>query len=317
MNSKQKKIKNNKKVRIFLVFLFLAFFFWMLIKLSAEYETTTNVELTYTDIPENKLLQNVSENQLAVKLKSIGFNLFRNKVSRKNIEISLKSLKRKKGNIYYVLSNNITSTLDDKFSKSKVISVKPDTLFFDLGKSSSKKLRVIPTLDINYELGYSLSGNLKVEPEFITVSGPESEIDTMLNVYTEQLTLNDVNKSIDKKLSIIKGDNLKHIQFSNEEVHIIGLVEKFTEHKIEVDFSVVNLPKDYQLTTYPKKVELVFQVGLADFNTVTADDFKIVCDFVESTNNELNYLIPKLKEKSALVQDVKIIPNKIEFLIKK
>ena len=43
----------------------------------------------------------------------------------------------------------------------------------------------------------------------------------------------------------------------------------------------------------------------------------IVCDFKESEENELNYLIPRLKQQSPLISSVRFVPNKIEFLIEK
>lgn len=317
MNTAQKKIKNNKKLRIFLAFLFLSLLFWLLIKLSHQYTATTKVTVTYADIPKNKLLQSDVTTTLDVRVKSIGFNIFRNKINKKNIVVGLNKAKRKRGTIYYYLTSQLIPELDEKFSKSNVVSVSPDTLFFDLGKSMSKKLRVIPNVDIQYSVGYNLLGELQVEPKFVTVTGPQSQIDSMLTIHTEKIELTSVNSNFSKELTIVKNSNLKKVRYSEEKIKISGKVEKFTERTIKVDFNIINLPSNYEITTYPKQVELVFQVGLSDFNNILENDFIVECDFEESVKNDFNYLIPKLKSKSNLVKDVKIVPNKIEYLIEK
>lgn len=317
MNTTQKNIKNNKKVRVFIIFLLLSLFFWLLIKLSSQYIGTTKVSIVYKDLPKNKLLQTETMTELTIRTKSVGFNLLRNKLRNKKLNVSLKKIQRKKGNIYYYLTDELIPILKEEFAKSDVISVKPDTLFFDFGKSISKKLKVILDLDVKYTLGHNLSGELKVEPEFITVTGPEDQIDTMLNIYTKKEVLNNVNEKIDIIIPVVKNSSLKKIRYSHDEIHIIGLVEKFTERTLSTNFNIINVPSGYKITTYPKDIELVFQLGLSDFNRISNSDFKIICDFEESTRNGFNYLIPKVKAKPDFVKEVKIIPNTIEFLIEK
>ena len=50
-------LKNNKKLRVFLLFLFLSILFWSLIKLSKEYIAEVEFDLVYSDVPNNKLIQ--------------------------------------------------------------------------------------------------------------------------------------------------------------------------------------------------------------------------------------------------------------------
>lgn len=317
MNSKQKKIKNNKKVRIFTLFFLLSALFWLLIKLSREYTTTTQVSVAYKDLPENKILQSDVKDKINVKIKSIGFNLFKNKISTNELEVSLKNIKKKKGTTYYYLTSDLLDDLSDDFSKSQVVSIKPDTIYVDLSKSVSKKVKVVPNLDIQYQTGYNLSGDLKITPAEITITGPASQLDTIKAIRTEELALKDVNNSIDETLSIVKSEGLDKVRYSAEKVEISGLVEKFTERSITTNFKIINISKDYKINTFPKEVSLVFRIGLSDFNKISASDFEVVCDFKEASDNDLNFLIPKIIKKPNLVKDVKIVPNKIDFLLEK
>ena len=53
------------------------------------------------------------------------------------------------------------------------------------------------------------------------------------------------------------------------------------------------------------------------FNKIPENGFRVQCDYKQTEDNNLEYLIPKIIEKPEIIHDVKIVPNKIEFLIKK
>lgn len=317
MNSKQQKLKNNKKLRVFFLFFFLSLLFWMLIKLSREYVGQTSVRLDYVDVPENKMLQVDPLDKVTVTLKTIGFNLFKHKISSKKISISLSNLKRKGGTTYYFISSDLLTDVAEEFSKGEVITIKPDTLFFDLGKSTSKKLKVWPNLKIEFQSGFNLSGDLKVDPKEITISGPKAQVDSIIEIKTKLLELSNVNESIDREVAIDINKKYSKINYSDTKVKVIGTVEKFTERTISTKFRIINGPSTHKIVTFPKEVELVFQIGLSDFNKIDKKDFSVVCDYSDSKLNEIDYLIPKLVKKPTIVKDVKIIPSKIQFLLEK
>lgn len=91
------------------------------------------------------------------------------------------------------------------------------------------------------------------------------------------------------------------------------MVDKFTEGEIEVPVLVKNAPKGINI--FPKKVKVIYKVGLKNFNEITPDLFKIECDYLDAENNELNYLTPELKDTPNLATVLRIVPDKIDFLI--
>jgi len=160
-------------------------------------------------------------------------------------------------------------------------------------------------------------GNLIVEPNEISISGPEVLIDSITEIRTESMNLEDINSSILLNLPIITLDKNSNVRYSVNEVTVSGTVEKFTEAKLQLPFSVRNLPNNYNITTFPDKVDVIFLIGLSDYNKINQNDFKIICDYNTTIKNELNYLIPEVVSKPAMVTEYKIIPNQIEYLIKK
>ena len=317
MNQAQKSIKNKKKINIFLLFLMLAFVFWMLIKLSRTYTSSVEINLSYTDLPKNKMFQTEPNSKVNVTLDAVGFTLLKYKFSKKNIEVSLKNIKRKSNTKYYLLSANVLKSVDKSFAKSEVTDIDPDTLYFELGRSISKKVKVEADVSIQYKSGYHLSGALEVVPAYITISGPKSQVDSIIYVTTKDLKITNVFDTINSEVAILMNDKLSKLTYSATKVNVQAKVEKFTERTIEIPVKVKNVPNLYTISTFPNMVKVVFQIGLSDFNKINENDFEVICDYNLVESDGIDYLIPTIKSKPSLVGSVKIVPNKIEFLLEK
>lgn len=318
-NQPQNKIdsfKNNKKLRMFLLFLTMSFLFWMLIKLSEEYIADVVVEVTYIDLPNKKLLQSEPDNKITLTLKDRGFNLLKNRIKNKKINYSLKDINHKKSSIYFSETNLNINFIQAQFSAETVLlKIKPDTLYFDFGKKFSRKVKVISDINLQFKSGFNLVNSTIITPEYITISGPKGIIDSIDMVRTEDIFIDKIAQSFEKKIPLVVPD--KKVSLSVDHVILKAKVDKFTEGSFIIPFEVINVPKTSIISTYPKEIKIVYKVALSDYNKVIPESFKVICDFRESQNNKLDYLIPKIIEQSDMITSVKIVPNKIEYLIKK
>ena len=61
----------------------------------------------------------------------------------------------------------------------------------------------------------------------------------------------------------------------------------------------------------------MFQVGLSNYKKIAASDFKVICDYKISNGQNKHYLVPKLIEKPSLVSSIRLVPDRIEYLIQK
>ena len=322
MNSTKNKqgnsIKNGRKSKMLLVLLGLSFLFWMLIKLSKEYTDVVQFKVNYSNLPEGKMLQEDPKANIDIIIKTFGFNLVKYHINKRNIDVDLSSVKRKKGLIYYQLANELLPQIQRQVAADvEVIAVKPDTLYFHLGKSKTKNVKIIPDINIQYQSGYNLLGDLKIEPEYVSITGPEFLIDSIEELKTEFTTLIDIKSSIVHKLPLVTLEKSSKVRYSVEEVTVSGTVEKFTEAKLQMSFEVKNLPDNYSISTFPDKVEVIFQIGLSDYNKINQNDFKISCDYRRTVKDGLTYLIPEVVSKPTIVGEIKIVPPQIEYLIKK
>lgn len=309
-------LKNNRKLRVFLLFLLLSIIFWSLIKLSKDYIADVEFELKYTDIPNNKLIQNEPDQKVKLTLKTIGFKLLGYQFKNKVLNYTLTEIERKSGSMYFSETNSNINFLQAQLSvESTVLNIEPDTLFFDLGVKKSKKVEVVSKIDFQFKNGFNFISPYSLHPGEVTISGPEKVIDTINVVLTAPMVLENISESFEKSVKLVIPDQA--VVLSEEQITIKGQVDKITDGSFMLPFKVINLPKNYIISTYPKEVKVVYQVALSDFNKIPENSFRIQCDYRHSQINDLDYLIPKIVEKPEIISNVKIIPNKIEFLIKK
>jgi len=308
--------QNQKKLRIFLIFLALSILFWSLIKLSKEYIADVEFDLDYSDMPQNKLIQNNPEKKVTLTLKTVGFKLLNYEFKKRVLDYSLTEIQKKEGSVYFSeTSSNINYLQGQLSAESVVLNVEPDTLFFDLGVKRSKKVPVVSKVDFQFKTGFNFVGSYLLSPSEVTISGPEKVIDTIVEVHTIDFQIKDISETFKQEVQLESPGNA--VVLSEPSILVGGTVDKITHGSYKLPFQVINLPRDVIISTYPKEVKVVYQVPLNDYNKIPENAFRIQCDYKQTQDNNLDYLIPRLVDKPEIITDVKIIPNKIEFLIKK
>ena len=311
-------LEKNRKIKIFLIFLVLTSIIWLLIELSKSYNSIAVFKVQYENVPSDKLLQNTMISDVGIVLKAPGFSQFRYKAKEHNIKFNLRKVSKYNGK-YYFLPNAQLSYLNDQFPADvEVLNVLTDTIFVELGENISKKVPVRTKVHVNFKLGYNFVGNLKSIPDSILVTGPEKYIDSILEISTNSLELNEVYETINTTLRLRLPVNNDLVKLSANEVQIVGEVDKFTEGNLNIPVVIINEPEGVKVNPFPKEIQVIYQIGLSNFNKINKDSFSIVYDYNQYKNDSLTrYLTPVILQKSDLIYSVKLIPSQIEFLIQK
>ncbi len=143
----KKTVRGKKKdIVVFTFFLFLSFIFWYLNYLGKETEVGIKYPLTYSNIPREREIIEDSPERLNLYLKGTGYSILKLKLSGKKepviIDISKVSYKRVPGTEqkYYIITSGLTKSINVQLRSDCEISyIKPDTIFFTLGRIVSKQ----------------------------------------------------------------------------------------------------------------------------------------------------------------------------------
>ncbi|MCL6217722.1 CdaR family protein [Zunongwangia pacifica] len=309
-----KKIKK-ANVKVFGFFLIFSTIIWVLVQLSKEYNRTVEIPLAYINTPLDKSVQE--------KPKTVRFNLdakgflliWKYEFFKPVLTIDLKNAKEVGSQLVYNIRDNrnsIENQLDIDFDDANFLK---DSLVIDFQPRKEKRVLVLPKTNLNYDIGFSAVNRVQLVPDSITVSGPKNIIDTLSSVSTNVISASNISKDILGTISI-DTTNLGMLNFYRNTVDYTQKVAKFTEGNVEIPVEVINVPRGTNLTIFPKRVMVYYQVNLKNYEFVKADQFKVVCDFNEIQEG-VGYMLAQISEQPRFVNNVRLNERKIQFIIKR
>lgn len=305
----------NKRINVFILFLLSAFVILMFTKLSKQYTNTIAFEIEKINVPEENVILNDSV-FLNITLKTHGFKWLSYYLSQPKIKIDFTNdvYKEEAVFVYNKSKAYLNNTQFDK--EVELLSMSPEKLTFRYGVNLVKKIPIKINADINFSPGYDNSSPFRVEPDSIVIVGPNILVSEFEYIETETLTIADVRADLNEKIKLKLPNNNTDLKFSIDYVLLKATVEKFTEGTLKIPVMVINAPKNSGIKYFPKTVSVSYYVSLSNFNAITSKDFKVVCDF-SKTNENQSFLIPELVKQPKAVKNVKIGQKRIEFIITK
>ena len=320
-DNKQKKYKYFLGIRsdrlLFIICLFIAALFWLLIKLSDIYSVNYSFALKYNNAPASLRLTRVIDSTLDISLTARGFailklNLF-NDMETLDINLDNYTIDHKGDIKYGIFTQELTSRLAGLVNVGeKDIQLSRASLTFELEKTGSKIISIVPNYDIIFTDQFDLYEEVKLDPSEVTVYGPQSVLDSLYSISTQKLILENVQT--DQEIGIeLNNPNPELLSLGNNQSTLYFKVEKFTESELLVPVNLSNLK--YRIKTFPMQVSVFYRVAQKDFNEVRAHQFNII-PMVDNLDILHAHKLPlKVSKHPDFVRNVRVIPSEVEFLI--
>jgi hypothetical protein len=306
---------NQRKAKVFLLFLICSFLAWFISNLSETYESRAYFTLNYRNLPDSLLLGENSNNQIEAKLRTSGFQFLYYKIFRNRLDIDVSQVAYKNGE--YVLSEEVLMRqMEQQLSQNiSLLDLDPSRLDVDLYKVDSRKIPIQANLNLQLQQNYILDGKVKVSPDSVVVKGPKSEIDTIKIIKTSPIELSNVNEDFSSEVSLLFPKGLDNSIFSVGRVTVFGKVSKFSEKVFEVPVQVRNIPEGYQVKTFPNSVTVLCKATIERLKEISASDFEVVADYGQLDGSESSNLFLKVTESPQKVYDVKLEENTVNFVL--
>lgn len=310
--------KSNKSLpKTFLIFTIISLFFWFLTKLSKQYQNVVEIRSEYVNLPIDKVVKNELPEIIKVNVKASGFKLLYFDFFTPKVSIDCKALVSENGKNWLDLNSQKNKVQNQLTNGVLVEYFDQSRLEIDFELLESKKVKIYPNTSISFKDNYDSYGIGITSPDSIVVSGPKSVLDTLTHLDTEKIELTDVESKVSKKIVIDKRYKEQGVVYANTEIVYSLDVGKFTEGTINLPFKIKNEPSDNSINTFPNLVKLTYKVGLNDYGKVNENLFLIECDYKESIENGLTFLIPKIVTYPSFIKDLSLKTQKIDFFIKK
>lgn len=316
------KASSNRKLYVFLFCLGLSIFFWLLNALSKNFTTEAVFNVSYINQPVNEVVLNELPAQLKIKIKGLGFDLMAYKLRLRKSNVNI-DLSRLKGFNKGVQSNTLASSSFSSYISNQLgeqIEIKeiyPDSIYFLFDVRKEKKVKIVPNTQLNFKKQFQLYGKILVKPAIILVSGPASIVDTLTEVYTEHLVLDDLSETTTEIVSFNKEYTFKKLTFSPEKVIIHIPVEKFTETSVMVKVRTINVPDSIEIKAIPNEIELKFLIPLSKMASLGSAKFSAEIDYTQINDNFNHRLKVELINYPDYIQSYTLNPRKVEYILKK
>jgi len=306
---------NQKKAKVFSLFLLCSFLAWFISNLSETYESRAYFTLNYRNLPDSLLLGKNSNNEIEAKLKTSGFQFLYYKIFRSQIDIDVSQVEYRNGQ--YVLSEEVLRRqMDQQLSQNiSLLDLDRNVLEVDLYQVDSKKIPIQAKLKLQLQQNYILDGKIKISPDSVEVKGPKNEIDTIKSIKTVAIQLTDVNEDFSSEVSLVFPKGLDNSIFSEGRATVSGKVSKFSEKVFEVPVQVVNAPEGYQIRTFPNSVTILCKATIERLKEISASDFEIVADYAQLDGSESSKLFLEITESPQKVYDIKLEENTVNFVL--
>lgn len=295
--------------------LFLAIGAWLFMALNNKYKYTAKTLLDYRNFPQKRAFHPLQSDTVDLLVEGTGWQLLfaRLRVKPQSISISLEKLNNRNFVLFSEQLSDVNSQLE---TSQKIISVKPDTLYFDFSERRIKRVPVKLVSNLGFSKQYGIANDVQISPNYVTISGPEHDIQNIDHWNTDTLTLKKIQGTTVAKVAMNQV-RMKNVNIFPTSVEVKLPVDEFTEKVIEVPLKIINNREYYNIKLYPKKVKITLLVALSKYTQVNEEFIEAVVDMNEwkvFNHNNLSVKLIRFPDYCKLVQ---VQPEKVDFIIEK
>lgn len=178
---------------------------------------------------------------------------------------------------------------------------------------NTKNVPILLKENIKVESQYIFVDSIKIIPNNITILGPQSSLDTIQAIYVKPLhdTYNKSNK-ITSELIIPN----PFVINTNNNVEISFLIDKSTEKSFDIPITLINVPENINIRTFPTSINIKFSVSIQNYNNVLPSMFEANIDYntisnVSKTTQKVNIQY----NSNIYITNLTSTPKEVEYVI--
>lgn len=307
-----RKLRNSEKTKnflVFLVFVGIAFVFWVIMSLNDEVQDNFEVEVVITDVPDSVTFISTPPGRLHVTVRDKGLNLLRHRISSVP-QLTLRFPEFTEGDRFRVSHASLSASLRHMFgSTAMVTSVTPDSINLIFTSLPGKRLPVELNYDVTVVPGMVL-GRPKLSNSVVEVYSTNKN-DTLRRLNTEKIVLRQLDKTTTVDVPIISQSGKRIIPSS---IKVTFPVEQLVKKESLVNVEADNIPLGQDILFFPSKVKVVYYVPMSHYND-NSMPVKIEASFREAVNTSSDKVGIKLVSKAPYISNVELMQDSVEYTL--
>ncbi|QIE60723.1 hypothetical protein G5B37_14495 [Rasiella rasia] len=302
------------KVNMFFFFLLLAIVFWALTKFSKENTAQIETAFTYQNIPEEYLLAEENPNSVNFYITTNGIDFLIYKIKKPTVVVDVSKYFDTDTKVAKLSDEELKDELTKQIGYTGTIrNLSEKGITIQLQGVQAKKIPVVVRAKISYRNGFRALDSVYADPDSILVSGPSRYLDSITRIATKEVIIENVGANLSEEIALLPLP-YKDLVTRTTSVTLKQEVMEFAQKKITLPISVENIPANTSIKLIPQRITVTCVMPIEKFNTISEQDFQVVCDY-NDRNTEENFLSPTLVKVPSYAKSVELSPKKIDFLI--
>ncbi|MBD5300724.1 MAG: hypothetical protein HDR85_00330 [Bacteroides sp.] len=319
MNEKTRKIQEKvtaaikssrgQNVLLYLLFVAVAFVFWVFLSLDTEVQRDFDVPVELQDVPDSVTVIGQVPQSLDVSVKGKDSQLIRflwGKLS----PVKLKWQDNVEGQALVLTHQKLDSRMREYFGNGvQIVSCRPDSLRIPFTTQPGVKVKLMVQADIHPNLQYIISGPITANVDSVTLYSVTDLPHNLKYVSTEPIVKSNLKDTMRYEIRV---KPIAGVRIIPETVTVTVPIEPLIMRKRFVGIEVENLPDETNLITFPSKVEISYLVPMSAYN----DDYpvKAYVDF-RAAQPSRKKLAVSLSSMPVIYHNISFTPDSVEYII--
>lgn len=298
-----------KDVLLYLLFVAVAFVFWVFLSLDTEVQRDFESPFELQDVPDSVTVIGQVPTELGVSVKGKDSQLLRHMWGKMS-PVKFKWEENITDNTFLLTHAKIEARLRDYFGAGiQIVSYRPDSVSVTYTTLPGTKVKLNVQADIHPNLQYIISGPIRANVDSVTLYSPTDLPHSLKFVSTEPVVKSELKDTMRYEVRV---KPIAGVRIVPDKVVVTIPIEPLISRKRTIKLDVVNRPEDKGLITFPSKVEISYLVPMSAYN----DDYPVKA-YVDY--NDIKPQRKKLPVSLSVIPDVyhnlSFSPDSVEYII--
>ena len=298
-----------KDVLTYLMFVAVAFVFWVFMSLDTEVQRDFEIPVEITEVPDSVTLIGQVPDIISVSVKGKDSQLLRF-LWGKTSPVKFKWKENITDSYMHLPATRIDSRLREYFGPGiELVSYRPDSVHVPFTTRPGVKVRLNIQTDIHTNLQYIVSGEPYANVDSVTLYSTNGIPHTLKSVSTEPIVHSGLK---DTTIFEVKVKPISGVRIIPDKVTVTVPVEPLIARKRMATIVTQGVPQGKNLVTFPSKVEVSYLVPMSAYN----DDYPLKA-FVEYEDVKMpgNKIPVTLSMLPSIYHSVSVNPESVEYII--
>lgn len=298
-----------KDVLTYLMFVAVAFVFWVLMSLDTEVQRDFEVPMEVTEVPDSVTLIGQLPPTLAVSVKGKDSQLLRFMWGKMS-PVKFKWADNASDGSMKLPGARLDSRLREYFGTGvEIVSCRPDSLRIPYTTQPGVKVKLLVQAEIHPNLQYIVSGAPYADVDSVTLYSVNGIPHSLKVVSTEPIVKSDLK---DTTRYEVKVKPIAGVRIIPDKVTVTVPVEPLIARKRMAVIEAQGVPEGKNLVTFPSKVEVSYLVPMSAYNDEYPLKAFVEYNDVKKAGNKIPVTLSMLP---SIYHSVSFSPESVEYII--